>query len=119
MIRTPKHYRTPLSPKQENIQAFGRLVGLAKQKSYHGPHLDDQTIRGLAVCIYTWLSLNNFECELQGDQVIVKFDDGPFSIRVAGTHRSHSHFPDIEFADDYDIAVYNLSSFLKFFDENF
>lgn len=117
-FRTPKHYRTPLSKKQENIQSFGRLLELAKQKTYHGPRLDDQTVRGLAVCVYTWLLLNNFECELQDDVVVVQFDDGPFVIRSAGTHRSHPHYPDIEFSDDHELTIYNLMGFLNWYDSN-
>jgi hypothetical protein len=112
------HYRTPLSSKQKNIKAFQRLIELSREHKYHGPRFDDKHVEGLCYCVYSWLNLSGYTCEIRGNTVLIQFEDGPFRIAVQGTHISHPNYPESTYAadDEYTLEVFNFFGFVRWFD---
>lgn len=113
----PKHW--PLSKKQENIGAFSRLLNLAQEQRYQGERLDDRTVEGLVFCVSTWLSLKGYSNFVKGNTVVIFFDDGDYLIHVAGNHLTHPGYPRAEYTGHFELTIYNLMGFVKWFDENF
>jgi hypothetical protein len=112
-------YRTPLSMKQRNIASFERLINLSIEKNYRGDRLNDETVQGLVYCIFTWLSLSGHKCEIRGNTIELTLRGGsPYTISVLGTHTLHPSYPPAV-EEDFEIQIWNLLSFMNWYDERF